>query len=289
MSGGSAVEISQKENGADFWKKKNKRIYTHAMGRRLKERRLILPESYEKIEREALKNNVRLRTVCLPKQIESIGVQAFMNCTSLYQIEYTDIVRIQREAFCGCNHLVSFLVPESTVLLGKGAFSYCRALQQVEFAHRSRLKELEAAVFEGCEKLQTVKLPELLEHIGERAFYKCSGLSELHFPESVAYIGKEAFYQNGFLELELPRGLQVIETGAFSNCRKLEQVMIPESVRVLENRAFRGCHRLKTLEIHHDPERIGECIINRSTVVRCKAGSKVEAYCRKYEIQTVMI
>ena len=119
MSGGSAVEISQKENGADFWKKKNKRIYTHAMGRRLKERRLILPESYEKIEREALKNNVRLRTVCLPKQIESIGVQAFMNCTSLYQIEYTDIVRIQREAFCGCNHLVSFRLPESKCCLGR--------------------------------------------------------------------------------------------------------------------------------------------------------------------------
>ena len=45
-------------------------------------------------------------------------------------------------------------------------------------------------------------------------------------------------------------------------------------------------HRMKVLEIDHDPDYLGEHIVNRSTVIRCHRGSAVDAYCREYGYQT---
>ena len=42
-------------------------------------------------------------------------------------------------------------------------------------------------------------------------------------------------------------------------------------------------HRLKVVEIAHEPEFIGDWIVNKSTVIRCRKDSKVEAYCKKFE------
>lgn len=39
--------------------------------------------------------------------------------------------------------------------------------------------------------------------------------------------------------------------------------------------------RLKVLEIRHDPEYIGEWIINRAARIRCYQGSKVDRYCQE--------
>ena len=47
-------------------------------------------------------------------------------------------------------------------------------------------------------------------------------------------------------------------------------------------RQFHGCSRLKVLEIRHNPEYIGEWIINRAARIRCYQGSKVDKYCLLY-------
>ena len=38
---------------------------------------------------------------------------------------------------------------------------------------------------------------------------------------------------------------------------------------------------LQVLEIRHDPEYIGEWIINKAARIRCYRGSKVAAYCQE--------
>ena len=68
-------------------------------------------------------------------------------------------------------------------------------------------------------------------------------------------------------------------------CKKLEYVCIPSSVTTIEKWAFHGCDRLKILEIHHDPEYVGDWITNKNCTIRCYKGSSMEAYARKHEIQ----
>ena len=53
-------------------------------------------------------------------------------------------------------------------------------------------------------------------------------------------------------------------------------------VRYLGSNAFHGCNRLKYIEIVHNPEFIGESLINKPVIVKCKKGSKVDDYCRTY-------
>lgn len=96
-------------------------------------------------------------------------------------------------------------------------------------------------------------------------------------------IGSQAFYQTALKELELPDGLREIGDSAFLKCNNLESVKIPESVKRIGKWAFHGCHRLKVVEIAHEPEFIGDWIVNKSTVIRCRKDSKVEAYCKKFE------
>ena len=46
---------------------------------------------------------------------------------------------------------------------------------------------------------------------------------------------------------------------------------------------------MKILELTHDPEYIGDWIINRSVMVRCKKGGKVDQYCQQFGFQTEYI
>ena len=64
----------------------------------------------------------------------------------------------------------------------------------------------------------------------------------------------------------------------------LTEVKLPESIRRIEKWVFHGCARLQVLEIRHDPEYIGEWIINKAARIRCYRGSKVAAYCRSRDL-----
>lgn len=90
-------------------------------------------------------------------------------------------------------------------------------------------------------------------------------------------------------KLELPDTLETIDVKTFFKCTQLKEVKIPVSVRSIERGAFHGCNRLKILEFRHDPDFIGEELINKSTRIRCYQGSKVDAYCQEHDYITEYI
>lgn len=93
----------------------------------------------------------------------------------------------------------------------------------------------------------------------------------------------------GMEKLELPDTLETIDVKTFFKCTQLKEVKIPVSVRSIERGAFHGCNRLKILEFRHDPDFIGEELINKSTRIRCYQGSKVDAYCQEHDYITEYI
>jgi hypothetical protein len=120
-----------------------------------------------------------------------------------------------------------------------------------------------------------------VETIEDRAFYKCKELKNVRFPKGLKKIGKEAFYFCGLENLTLPDTVEVLDEKAFFKCMYLTEVTLPESIRRIEKWVFHGCGRLQILEIRHDPEYIGEWIINRAARIRCYRGSKVDTYCQE--------
>jgi len=50
-----------------------------------------------------------------------------------------------------------------------------------------------ASAFDGCKKLEKIKLSKKLKYIGMYAFYYCGSLKTIKIPESVVYCGKNSF------------------------------------------------------------------------------------------------
>lgn len=263
------------------WKAEEKDIFSRDLGKRVKEKELVLDSNYRKIADEALKNNIRIKSVVIREPVSEVGIQSFYNCTALRDLSLGKIRNIRKEAFSGCVRLREVHLPRELDHLGRAAFSRCKRLENLRFSAGMRCIAIPDESFFGCETISKCRIPDTVRTIGNRAFYKCNSLMMLELPAGIERIGKEAFYQTGLSELNLPTGLKEIGDSAFLKCNQLEYVRIPKSVKRIEKWAFHGCNRLKVLEITHDPEFIGEWIINRSAAVRCVKGSKVDIYCKK--------
>lgn len=96
-----------------------------------------------------------------------------------------------------------------------------------------------------CTDLTTVRLPDGLKTIGERAFWNKSNLTDVYLPTTLTNIGYGAFRTCSKLEsihLEaLPSGVTVIPEDCFMGCESLQSFTIPEGVTSIESWAFSGC------------------------------------------------
>ena len=189
------------------------------------------------------------------------------------------------QAFADCQNLTTATLPASLPTLSRDVFKADRKLTSVSFYGDDGMRVIQPNAFCECTSLTDIALPDTVTEIGSRAFYRCKSLSSLHLPASIQKISVQAFYFCAFPELELPESLEVLEDSAFFKCVNLAWIRLPENVRYIGKWAFHGCNRLQYLEVRHDPEFIGEWIINRATTVRCYQGSKMDRYCRENGFQ----
>lgn len=100
--------------------------------------------------------------------------------------------------------------------------------------------------FAYCEELSEINIPLNLKTIGDRAFMGCHKLEKMIVPDTVTDIGDGAFLACYTLKTaRLPIGLTVIREALFSQCYELECIVIPESVSKIENMAFHSCISLR--------------------------------------------
>ncbi len=262
-------------------KRQSVAVFTGKMGKCAGEKTLEIL-NYDGVEAGALKNNIRLKKLFLGERVQMIGRQSFFCCTAMNTAGLGQVKRIGSEAFMGCSKLKQIVIPGTVKQMGTAVFKECKRMEEAVFERESEIKEIKTDTFNYCLSLKQVQLPPFLKEIHTRAFWRCKELKTVSFPRTLEIIGTEAFYQNGFLKLELPCRLKIIEDSAFFKCSGLEYVQIPESVKKIGKWVFHGCNRLKVLEIAHEPEYIGDWIINRSATIRCRKGSTVDLYCDKF-------
>ena len=115
--------------------------------------------------------------------------------------------------------------------------------------------------------------------IGARAFFGCSGITNLGIPETVVSIGHSAFKgcdgmadEDGFVSFEgvlyyyaiasvmvdVPDGIVIIDSGAFSGNTAVERVSLPEGVTEICERAFYKCKELTVLDVPSTLTKIGK-------------------------------
>ena len=118
-------------------------------------------------------------------------------------------------------------------------------------------------VFNDCDSLTSVTLPNSITRIGSGAFAECGSLTSIKIPDSVTTIGENAFFECvNLTSVTLPNSITRIEENTFGDCKSLTSIMIPNSVTAIENNAFNSCSSLTSVTIPDSVTTIGNDAFN---------------------------
>ena len=206
-------------------------------------------DGIETIGDDAFAECKNLEKVMIADSVGALGKRAFEYCSSLKEIHLpvsasyetfwdwswansrdATFEGVHTEKITFTKGTGEVFVPELSGSNYKSLPNYSEdSLKKVEFAEG--VEEIYAEALRDCKNLTSIKLPESLKKIGERAFFNCS-----------SWTG----------ELYLPKDLESIGAGAFSNCSSLTgNVIVPENIESLPG-AFSGCSSLNGSIIFND-------------------------------------
>lgn len=191
--------------------------------------------------------NETIESVRFNSEITSVGANAFKGCTALKEIKATEsITSLGESAFEGCTSLNDIEFPETVVEVPARCFADCTALAEIK-AHKN---------LKGCAPDAFVNTP--YENNAEdgalsfgRILYSHKGeLSEVNIPKGVSIIEDYAFLGDKALEV-VTFGPDVEEIGlyAFQNCVNLKTVNCDDALGIINAGAFKGCSALEGIDL----------------------------------------
>lgn len=163
--------------------------------------------------------------IIIPQYITHIGLFAFMNCTYLTKVKFSNILQIiDGSSFVNCIRLKEIVFPKSLTSISYGAFKNCCSIDSIIIP--SNILTIKSSAFSGCTGLQYVNIKSQLKSIEADLFNNCKSLKEVNIPNSVETINYQAFYEClSLTKVELPESLSVIESNAFRYCSNLDSII----------------------------------------------------------------
>lgn len=203
-------------------------------------------------------NAIKLESIVLPSNLESIGNYAFSWALALKSVTFPASLRqLGQSCFSHCLSLTGdpFSLPEGITDIPQSCFMGSRALTRI--ALPSSIKSIGANAFYNSD-LSEINLPEGLESVGDMAFYGCL-LKEVTLPRSCGAVkGKSIFgLNNELVSLTLPDGMSVIPESIAEDCMSLTTVRLPGDVKIIGKSAFANCRVLRDISFPEGLEGIG--------------------------------
>ena len=196
---------------------------------------LTIPKTVSSIGEKAFYKCVKLQTVTLAEAEEnewgdylglnSIGNDAFAECSALNTIAFPiSLERIGSRAFTKTG--LTSVSLSKVHYLGEEVFSNCSSLREASFPGLEEDEwsdfEMWQGIFENCERLVSVSIPEGLYGIRERTFKNCIRLASINLPTTISCIESYAFAGCALTSLTIPGdSFWGIYDGAFQGCSSL--------------------------------------------------------------------
>lgn len=180
-------------------------------------------------------------------EILSTATEAFLNCSSLKNIQLKCNSLIPQSAFkncCSLNDIIIKTDSENTYNIGSSAFEGCSSLEEFNFVN---CKQIFERAFSNCINLKELYLMSV-SNIDYYAFANCSNLEYISFGSKLSSIGAAAFKNCSKLKyIEIPSNISwAIGNYAFESCSELNFVSIDGNPEI-GWRAFSGCFNIKSI------------------------------------------
>lgn len=199
-----------------------------------------------------------VKSLNIPQGVEKIGEGAFEN-----------------------GLFITISIPSQVKYLGKKAFSRCSSLQKIDISN-TQIGVIENELFDECESLENINLPDNTTSVGDYAFRGCKKLVSINIPPGVNTIGVNPFMRSGITEIILnnsgfklidgifyggngkeiiavlssanktiiiPNGVETICQEAFASNIIIEKVVCPKSLKSIGKKAFARCASLKMVDL----------------------------------------
>ena len=131
------------------------------------------------------------------------------------------------------------IVEEGVGVLYDRTFRRFYALEEVVLP--STLTTIGAAgsgVFQSCNNLKSIVLPESVTVLGKGSFQECSSLESINIPAGVTRIEADALRATGLVSVEFHEGVTYFGAQAFRDCKQLKEVIINAPEFTVEANAF---------------------------------------------------
>lgn len=132
------------------------------------------------------------------------------------------------------------------------------SLEEVDFSKVKLLKEIPDGLFENCERLQKIDIPEGVEIIGSSVFDSCTNLRKITFPSTLKSL------QSTTYECEMIEGLdlskvhlleEIPEYFISENC-DIQTLVIPVGVKIVGDE-FASSKSIREVYVPYTVEKIG--------------------------------
>ena len=135
------------------------------------------------IEDNAFKNNKKMTSVTIGKNVTTIGKAAFSGCTKLKKVTLgANVVTIGDSAFKGCTKLANMTLGAKVTTIGESAFAGCKGLKSVTLG--TGIKKIGKEAFKGDSKLSKVTIKSTkLSSIGKNALKGINAKAKIKVPK----------------------------------------------------------------------------------------------------------
>lgn len=191
-----------------------------------------------------------LKQINFPETLKEIGKYCFAQ-SGLTQVSIPDNVQIDEGIFFNCTELISVKLPNGITTIPGAMFGNCYKLKSIDIPESVEIiaspYEANPGVFDGCESLTSINLPNKLTYLGAHAFNRCYALRHITLPSELRTIGDNCFYHSGITEIEIPENVSSIGHECFSWCESLKELTIPQNVTMVGNYIVSYCASLTAI------------------------------------------
>ena len=207
---------------------------------------VIIPPEVVAIAENAFKGNSTIRFLEVTNAVKEIKAKAFIDCVNLDSVYFNFDAnfytifppKVSGDAFINCTKLNTVLIDYS--FYGTSPFPYLTNLKLGK-----NIKTIESALFNKCNHLKKIVLPDNIEVIGNNTFANCIQLDSIVMP-----------------------GVKILYDGCFENCTALRSITLPESLTTLGRWVFKGCTQLQEIKFNESLTGISEELFkNCSSIV----------------------